>query len=184
MASIRRTLSPNNERHYQNGNQYSVQLPSHKLILNGKAPRYYILGNYISRKKLFYRCMIFFVLGLWLGLGDEVKGKFDYVPRKLLIVVTPTYNRALQAYYLSRLSEVLKLVKSPLLWIVVEMNVASAETANILRKIELCIGHLKGFNCMPTGAASSSLVGLCSFSFLIDVEEKAWLDRDVLQPLG
>lgn len=193
MASIRRTLSPNNERHYQNGNQYSVQSPSHKLILNGKSSSLlYSRKNYISRKKLFYRCLIFFVLGFVLGmapyggfddarnhdfsfeikppvvnvkeemkdvviprpdsvvvnsikspgLGDEVKVKFDYVPRKLLIVVTPTYNRALQAYYLNRLSEVLKLVKSPLLWIVVEMNVASAETANILRRTGVMYRHL------------------------------------------
>lgn len=193
MASIRRTLSPSNERHYQNGNQYSVQSPSHKLILNGKSSSLlYSRKNYISRKKLFYRCLIFFVLGFVLGmapfggfddarsrdfsfeikppvvnvkeemkdvvihrpdnvvlnsvklqdLGDEVKGKFDYVPRKLLIVVTPTYNRALQAYYLHRLGEVLKLVKSPLLWVVVEMNVASVETANILRKTGVMYRHL------------------------------------------
>uniref|UniRef100_M1A7G6 Glycosyltransferases n=2 Tax=Solanum tuberosum TaxID=4113 RepID=M1A7G6_SOLTU len=76
------------------------------------------------------------------GSGEEVQGKFDYVSRKLLIVVTPTYNRALQAYYLHRLSEVLKLVKSPLLWVVVEMNVASAETADILRKTGVMYRHL------------------------------------------
>ncbi|KAF3659800.1 putative beta-1,4-xylosyltransferase IRX9H [Capsicum annuum] len=193
MASIRRTLSPSNERHYQNGNQYSVQSPSHKLIINGKSsPLLYSRKNNIFRKKLFYRCLIFFVLGLVLGMApfggfddarsrdfsfeikapvvnvneemkavviprvenvvvnsvklpgleDEVKGKFDYVPRKLLIVVTPTYNRALQAYYLNRLSGALKLVKSPLLWIVVEMNVASAETADILRKTGVMYRHL------------------------------------------
>lgn len=193
MASIRRTLSPSNERHYQNGNQYSVQSPSHKLILNGKSSSVlYSRKNYISRKKLFYRCLIFFVLGFVLGMApfggfddassrdfsfeiktpvvnvkeemkdvviprpenvvvnsvelpgvrDEVKGKFDYVPRKLLIVVTPTYNRALQAYYLNRLSKVLKLVKSPLLWIVVEMNVASVETADILRRTGVMYRHL------------------------------------------
>ncbi|OIT39645.1 PREDICTED: probable beta-1,4-xylosyltransferase IRX9H [Nicotiana attenuata] len=194
MASIRRTLSPNHERHYQNGNQSSVQSPSHKLILNGKSSSIlYSRKNYISRKKLFYRCLIFFLLGFILGMApfgdfddarsrdfsfeikpsvvnvkeemkdvviprpdnvvvnsvklpgslvDEVKGKFDYVPRKLLIVVTPTYNRALQAYYLNRLSEVLKIVKSPLLWIVVEMNAASAETADILRKTGVMYRHL------------------------------------------
>lgn len=186
-------MSPSNERHYQNGNQYSVQSPSHKLIINGKSsPLLYSRKNNISRKKLFYRCLIFFVLGLVLGMApfggfddarsrdfsfeikapvvnvneemkavviprvenvvvnsvklpgleDEVKGKFDYVPRKLLIVVTPTYNRALQAYYLNRLSGALKLVKSPLLWIVVEMNVASAETADILRKTGVMYRHL------------------------------------------
>ncbi|TMW96859.1 hypothetical protein EJD97_006671 [Solanum chilense] len=193
MASIRRTLSPSNERHYQNGNQYSVQSPSHKLVLNGKSSLLNSRKNYISRKKLFYRCLVFFVLGFVLGMApfggfddaknsdfsfeikppvvnvkeemkdvviprpdnvvvnsvklpglgeEEVHGKFDYVSRKLLIVVTPTYNRALQAYYLLRLSEVLKLVKSPLLWVVVEMNVASAETADILRKTGVMYRHL------------------------------------------
>lgn len=53
--------------------------------------------------------------------------------KKLLIIVTPTYNRALQAYYLRRLSQTLKLVPPPLLWLVVEMNSASIETANLLR---------------------------------------------------
>ncbi|XP_015074269.1 probable beta-1,4-xylosyltransferase IRX9H [Solanum pennellii] len=192
MASIRRTLSPSNERHYQNGNQYSVQSPSHKLVLNGKSSLLNSRKNYISRKKLFYRCLVFFVLGFVLGmapfggfddaknsdfsfeikppvvnvkeemkdvviprpdnvvvnsvklpgLGEELHGKFDYVSRKLLIVVTPTYNRALQAYYLLRLSDVLKLVKSPLLWVVVEMNVASEETADILRKTGVMYRHL------------------------------------------
>ncbi|KAK4353271.1 hypothetical protein RND71_028789 [Anisodus tanguticus] len=189
MASIRRTLSPNTERHFSNGNQYSVQSPSHKLIINGKSSSVlYSRKNYVSRKKLFYRCLIFFVLGFLLGMAPfggfddarrrdfsfeikqpvvnvkeemkdvviarpdnvvvnsvklpEVKVKFDYVPRKLLIVVTPTYDRALQGYYLNRLSEVLKLVKSPLLWIVVEMNVASAETADILRKTGVMYRHL------------------------------------------
>ncbi|XP_060199143.1 probable beta-1,4-xylosyltransferase IRX9H [Lycium barbarum] len=182
MASIRRTLSPNNsERHFQNGNQYSVQSPSHKqVIINGKSSS---RKNYISsRKKLFYRCLIFFVLGFVLGMApfggnfdDDVRSRdfsfnvkkeemkdvvipgpdnkvnsvklpevnFVYVvPRKLLIVVTPTYNRALQGYYLNRLSELLNLVKSPLLWIVVEMNAASVETADILRKTGVMYRHL------------------------------------------
>ncbi|XP_027094455.1 probable beta-1,4-xylosyltransferase IRX9H [Coffea eugenioides] len=72
----------------------------------------------------------------------EVKERFDFVPRKQLIVVTPTYNRALQAYYLNRLGQVLRLVPPPLLWIVVEMNVASLETADILRKTGVMYRHL------------------------------------------
>lgn len=54
---------------------------------------------------------------------------------KLVIVVTPTYNRAAQGYYLNRLAHTLRLVEPPLLWIVVEMGEAvTPETAIILRK--------------------------------------------------
>jgi putative beta-1,4-xylosyltransferase IRX9 len=54
---------------------------------------------------------------------------------KLVIVVTPTYNRAAQGYYLNRLSHTLRLVEPPLLWIVVEMGEAvTSETAILLRK--------------------------------------------------
>lgn len=76
-----------------------------------------------------------------LGVLDG-KERFDFVPQKLLIVVTPTYNRALQAYCLNRLGQVLRLVQPPLLWIVVEMNAASMETAEILRKTGLMYRHL------------------------------------------
>ncbi|KAL3505003.1 hypothetical protein ACH5RR_034844 [Cinchona calisaya] len=72
----------------------------------------------------------------------EVKERFDYVPRKQLIVVTPTYSRVFQAYYLNRLGQVLRLVPPPLLWIVVEMNAASLETADILRKTGVVYRHL------------------------------------------
>lgn len=72
----------------------------------------------------------------------DVKEKFDFVPRKQLIVVTPTYNRALQAYYLNRLGQTLRLVAPPILWIVVEMNSASMETADILRKTGVMYRHL------------------------------------------
>ncbi|KAK4560043.1 hypothetical protein RGQ29_009008 [Quercus rubra] len=68
--------------------------------------------------------------------------RFDFVPRKQLIIVTPTYNRASQAYYLIRLSQVLRLVPPPLLWIVVEMYTASFETAEILRKTGVMYRHL------------------------------------------
>ncbi|KAL2940081.1 putative beta-1 4-xylosyltransferase IRX9H [Bienertia sinuspersici] len=62
--------------------------------------------------------------------------------RKLLIVVTPTYPRPFQAYYLNRLAQTLKLVSPPLVWIVVEMNSQSAETSEILRKTGLMYRHL------------------------------------------
>jgi galactosylgalactosylxylosylprotein 3-beta-glucuronosyltransferase 1 len=68
--------------------------------------------------------------------------RFDYVERKQVIVITPTYNRALQAYFLNRLGQVLRLVQPPLLWIVVEMTSASAETAEILRKTGVMYRHL------------------------------------------
>ncbi|XP_072954110.1 probable beta-1,4-xylosyltransferase IRX9H isoform X1 [Typha angustifolia] len=61
---------------------------------------------------------------------------------KLLIVVTPTYNRALQAYFLNRLAQTLRLVPPPLLWIVVEMGAASPETAEILRTTGVMYRHL------------------------------------------
>ncbi|QCE16083.1 galactosylgalactosylxylosylprotein 3-beta-glucuronosyltransferase 2 [Vigna unguiculata] len=62
--------------------------------------------------------------------------------QKLLIIVTPTYNHLFQAYYLHRLSQTLKLVSPPLLWIVVEMTSQSEETANILRSSGIMYRHL------------------------------------------
>lgn len=72
----------------------------------------------------------------------KVEEKFDLMPKKQLIVVTPTYNRALQAYYLNRLGQLLRLVPPPLLWIVVEMGVESVETADVLRKSGVVYRHL------------------------------------------
>ncbi|KAA8528406.1 hypothetical protein F0562_035761 [Nyssa sinensis] len=72
----------------------------------------------------------------------NMKERFDFIPRKQLIVVTPTYNRALQAFYLNRLGQVLRLVPPPLVWIVVEMNSASMETADILQKAGVMYRHL------------------------------------------
>ncbi|KAG2667859.1 hypothetical protein I3843_15G129900 [Carya illinoinensis] len=74
------------------------------------------------------------------SLGERVRS--DLVPRKQLIVVTPTYDRALQAYFLNRLGQVLRLVPPPLLWIVVETKAASMETAEILRKTGVMYRHL------------------------------------------
>ncbi|URD94824.1 glycosyltransferase family 43 protein [Musa troglodytarum] len=62
--------------------------------------------------------------------------------KKLLIVVTPTYNRAFQRYYLIRLGQTLRLVSPPLLWIVVEMNATSVETAEILMGSGVMYRHL------------------------------------------
>lgn len=64
------------------------------------------------------------------------------MPRRLLIIVTPTYYRPLQAYFLSHLAHTLKLVPRPLLWIVVEMNSQSSETADLLRRTGVMYRHL------------------------------------------
>ncbi|KAJ4837599.1 hypothetical protein Tsubulata_043306 [Turnera subulata] len=61
---------------------------------------------------------------------------------KLLIVVTPTYVRPFQAYYLNRLGHALRLVQPPLLWIVVEMTAQSEQTADILRRTGVMYRHL------------------------------------------
>lgn len=71
-----------------------------------------------------------------------VKENFDFTPKKQLIVVTPTYNRALQAYYFNRLGQVLRLVPPPLVWIVVETDAESVETADVLRKSGVMYRHL------------------------------------------
>ncbi|KAJ3679791.1 hypothetical protein LUZ60_016069 [Juncus effusus] len=62
---------------------------------------------------------------------------------KLIIVVTPTYNRASQAYFLHRLAQTLHLVPAPLLWIVVETGSATTqETASILRRSGIMHRHI------------------------------------------
>lgn len=66
----------------------------------------------------------------------------ELIPRKLLIIVTPTYERPFQAYYLNRLAQTLRVVPPPLLWIVVEMSSQSTETAKILRNIGVVYRHL------------------------------------------
>lgn len=66
----------------------------------------------------------------------------DFTPRKLLIIVTPTYNNPFQAMHLNRLAHTLRLVTPPLLWIVVEMPAQSMDTAEILRKSGVMYRHL------------------------------------------
>lgn len=73
---------------------------------------------------------------------ERQRERFDFVPRKALIVVTPTYERAFQAYFLNRLGQVLRLVPPPVVWVVVEMNAASMETAEVLRKTGVMYRHL------------------------------------------
>ncbi|CAM0957046.1 unnamed protein product [Alopecurus aequalis] len=64
------------------------------------------------------------------------------VQRKLLLVVTPTRARPLQAYYLRRLAHTLRLAPSPLLWLVVEDGAATGETADLLRGCGVMYRHL------------------------------------------
>ncbi|KAK6940303.1 Glycosyl transferase, family 43 [Dillenia turbinata] len=207
MASIRRTLSPAyQDRQYQKGSMtFSVQSPSHKALSGAKysssllalsvgvrrfiagvsMQRHSRKGQYSSWRRSVCRCLLFFVVGFFLGMTpfghveDDIsshdfsfeikppavdlkkeigvpvprrddfevksvqfKERLDFVARKQVIVVTPTYNRALQAYYLIRLGQLLRLVPPPLLWIVVEMNTASMETAETLRKTGLMYRHL------------------------------------------
>lgn len=222
MASIRRTLSPYNDRSYQNGSstQFSAQSPSQKLFSQGRPSfspvRRFVAGIFFQKhnsrksfqfswKKSLLRCFVCFFLGFLLGMAPfsndfnelkqvdlgkrdfalemkpevvsvqrdaddlsfvekpkendllvgavelgvveridktDMKKVLDFVPGKLLIVVSPTYNRATQAYYLNRLGQVLRLLKPPVLWIVVETNAASMETADLLRNMGVMYRHL------------------------------------------
>eukprot|EP00249_Psilotum_nudum_P013013 c24102_g1_i1 orf=289-1641(-) len=72
-------------------------------------------------------------------VGSEIP---EFALRKLLIVVTPTYNRPFQALYLTRMSHTLKLVPPPLLWLVIEMHAQTMETAAILRRTGVMYRHL------------------------------------------
>ncbi|EYU20448.1 hypothetical protein MIMGU_mgv1a011740mg [Erythranthe guttata] len=66
----------------------------------------------------------------------------EVISDKLLIIVTPSHARPIQAYYLNRLAHTLKRVPHPVLWIVVEMNFQSVETADLLRNTGLMYRHL------------------------------------------
>lgn len=76
------------------------------------------------------------------GVNFSLSADANLVSRKLLIVVTPTYARPFQAYYLNKLAHTLKLVQPPLLWIVVEMTSQSEETADILQRTGVMYRHL------------------------------------------
>ncbi|KAI3670379.1 hypothetical protein L1987_87970 [Smallanthus sonchifolius] len=186
MASIRRTLSPYQDRSHQNRgttSPFSLNSPPHKHNSTTRFAEKHIppRKGYRTWRRSIYRYMLFFLIGFLLGLApfgefeEDVRSRdfsfevnrpptldvkqdivvdkvelavqnlnerFDYVARKQLIVVTPTYNRALQAFYLNRLGHVLRLVPPPLVWIVVEMNAASMETADILRGMGIMYRHL------------------------------------------
>lgn len=68
--------------------------------------------------------------------------RITHSPPPLLIIVTPTYVRPFQSMYLTRLSNTLKVIPSPVLWLVVELSKQSMETAVILRQTGLLYRHL------------------------------------------
>ncbi|KAF6165421.1 hypothetical protein GIB67_017903 [Kingdonia uniflora] len=73
------------------------------------------------------------------GLEDLKDDGFRGV--RQLIIVTP-HNRALQGYFLCRLSQVLRLAKPLVLWVVVEYNAALMEISEILRRSGVMYKHL------------------------------------------
>ncbi|WCJ29436.1 Nucleotide-diphospho-sugar transferases superfamily protein [Euphorbia peplus] len=75
-------------------------------------------------------------------VNHSLNEELDLMVRKLLIVVTLTYARPFQSYYLNRLAYTLKLVQPPLLWIVVEMTSQSEQTADLLRRSGVMYRHL------------------------------------------
>lgn len=74
--------------------------------------------------------------------GLDVNFDMPLEPRKLLIIVTPTYVRPFGSYYLTRLAHTLKLIPPPLLWLVVEMRYQSLETSQLLRETGIMYRHL------------------------------------------
>jgi hypothetical protein len=74
---------------------------------------------------------------------------------KLLIVITPTRARASQAYYLSRLGQTLRLVRPPVLWVVVEAGKPTPEAALALRHTAVMHRYV---GCCEKLNASSSVV--------------------------
>lgn len=158
-ASVRRTFSPSSHQTHR-----SAFSPSSPLRARGPTIPYH--------PPLLLRLLLFFfasgfILGFTLfsspykhqsqpqpdpepvipsdDLPDQsVRKQFNPVPEhKLLIVVTPTYNRAAQAYFLHRLAQTLRLVPPPLLWIVVETgSKPSTETASILSRSGVMYRHI------------------------------------------
>lgn len=74
--------------------------------------------------------------------SEEANDEFSN-PRRLLIIVTPTsakdQNRGM---LLKRLSNTLRLIPQPILWIVVEQQIEDSEVSEILRKTGIMYRHL------------------------------------------
>lgn len=69
--------------------------------------------------------------------------------KRQLIVITPTYVRTFQAVHLTCLMHTLRIVPTPLIWIVVEAGGASNETASLLSRSQLTFHHLGFEEAMP-----------------------------------
>jgi putative beta-1,4-xylosyltransferase IRX9 len=77
---------------------------------------------------------------------------------QLLIVVTPTRARAAQALYLGRMAHTLRLVRPPLLWLVVEAGAPTPEAAAALRRTSLMhryVGCCRNFINASSSSSSS-----------------------------
>ncbi|KAM7526239.1 hypothetical protein LguiA_016141 [Lonicera macranthoides] len=73
----------------------------------------------------------------------ETNSSDELIPRRLVIIVSPTSKRdGLLGVKLRRLSNTLKLVAAPLLWVVVEGQSDSNEVSEILRKTGVMYRHL------------------------------------------
>lgn len=74
------------------------------------------------------------------------EGNNKLVPRRLLIIVTPTTsgsrNHPFTGVLLRRLANTIKLVPQPLLWIIVEKRSESDEVSEIMRKTGIMYRHL------------------------------------------
>ncbi|XP_071688352.1 beta-1,4-xylosyltransferase IRX9 [Rutidosis leptorrhynchoides] len=67
----------------------------------------------------------------------------DLSPKRLVIVVTPTNDKdELRGALLRKMANTLSLVRSPLLWVVVESESESTEVSDILRKTNVMYRHL------------------------------------------
>lgn len=74
---------------------------------------------------------------------EEEQETEDLTPRRLIILVTPTrMNDKLREVNLRRLSNTLRLVPPPFLWVVVEQKSDSSEVSEILRKTGIMYRHL------------------------------------------
>lgn len=74
---------------------------------------------------------------------EDIREEPDLVPKKLLIVVTPTSSKdRFREVFLRRLANTLQLVPPPLLWVVVESNSDSSLVSETLRKTGVMYRHL------------------------------------------
>ncbi|XP_030449837.1 beta-1,4-xylosyltransferase IRX9-like [Syzygium oleosum] len=84
--------------------------------------------------------------GSQLEEAEFPEGNNKLVPRRLLIIVTPTTsgsrNHPFTGVLLRRLANTIKLVPQPLLWIIVEKRSDSDEVSEIMRKTGIMYRHL------------------------------------------